>query len=132
MVDIIHTDYGYYGVNKYTGTVDFFPNNGSRIQPGCPLNATFYSSEGTPLFFFRILIKINYTLYIFRLLFDTDFCSHQRSWRFYAESLINESAFLGVQCSSFSRFMTGKCNNNTLITMGYATPSSASVKKSRV
>ncbi|XP_018367591.1 PREDICTED: phospholipase A1 member A-like [Trachymyrmex cornetzi] len=98
-VDIIHTDYGFYGIARITGTVDFFPNGGQRIQPGCPHHPKFYSKD--------------------------DFCSHHRSWKFYAESLINESAFLGVQCSSLSHLASGKCNNNTQIIMGYATPSSA-------
>ncbi|KYN02692.1 Pancreatic triacylglycerol lipase, partial [Cyphomyrmex costatus] len=102
-VDIIHTDYGFYGIARTTGTVDFFPNGGERIQPGCQQHPKFYSKD--------------------------DFCSHQRSWKFYAESLIDESAFLGVQCSSLSHLVSGKCNNNTQIIMGYATPSSALVKK---
>jgi len=46
MVDIIHTDYGFYGISRSTGTVDFFPNNGGRVQPGCPTNAAFFSVEG--------------------------------------------------------------------------------------
>ncbi|KAH0954067.1 hypothetical protein HN011_009505 [Eciton burchellii] len=98
-VDIIHTDYGFYGIAATTGTVDFFPNNGHRVQAGCPLNATIYSKA--------------------------DFCSHHRSWRFYAESVTDESAFLGVQCSSSFRFITGECNNNTRIIMGYGTPNNA-------
>ncbi|XP_011883212.1 PREDICTED: lipase member H-B-like isoform X2 [Vollenhovia emeryi] len=101
-VDTIHTDYGIYGVAKNTGTVDFFPNGGTRIQPGCPKHPTFYSND--------------------------DFCSHNRAWKLYAESLINESSFLGVQCSSISQFTSGNCNNNTQIFMGYATPRSAQGK----
>ncbi|XP_039313434.1 pancreatic triacylglycerol lipase isoform X2 [Solenopsis invicta] len=100
-VDIIHTDQGFYGVAKDTaGTVDFFPNGGSRVQPGCP----------------RLKLPV---------IDDKDFCSHHRSWRFYAESVINESAFLGVQCSTLSDFKYDKCSNNTRIVMGYATPTSA-------
>ncbi|RLU19237.1 hypothetical protein DMN91_007794 [Ooceraea biroi] len=98
-VDIIHTDSGFYGIAKATGTVDFFPNGGRRVQPGCPLNATFYS--------------------------DAEFCSHGRSWKYYAESVTDESAFFGVQCPSQSRFTTGECNNNTRIIMGYGTSNSA-------
>ncbi|EFN66713.1 Phospholipase A1 member A [Camponotus floridanus] len=98
-VDIIHTDLGFYGIMKIIGTVDFYPNGGRRVQPGCPLNATIYSKE--------------------------DFCSHHRSWRFYAESLIDETAFLGVECPSLYHFYSGKCNNNTQIIMGYGTPSNA-------
>ncbi|CAL1689093.1 unnamed protein product [Lasius platythorax] len=98
-VDIIHTDYRFYGIAKATGTVDFFPNGGRRVQPGCPLNTTMKTKE--------------------------DFCSHHRSWRFYAESLTDESAFLGVQCPSVSHFFSGECSNNTRVIMGYGTPSNA-------
>lgn len=35
-VDIIHTDTNFYGQPHSTGTADFWPNDGSRIQPGCP------------------------------------------------------------------------------------------------
>ncbi|XP_070162078.1 lipase member H-A-like [Polyergus mexicanus] len=98
-VDIIHTDIRFYGIAKITGTVNFFPNGGQRVQPGCPLNTTMNTKE--------------------------DYCSHHRSWRFYAESLIDESAFLGVECPSLSRFYSGKCNSNTRIIMGYGTPSNA-------
>ncbi|XP_032671812.1 pancreatic triacylglycerol lipase-like isoform X2 [Odontomachus brunneus] len=92
-VDIIHTDYGFYGISRNTGTLDFFPNGGRRLQPGCPQKFTFFSKE--------------------------EFCSHHRSWEFYAESLINESSFLGVQCPSWSDFLSGECNNYTRVTMGY-------------
>ncbi|XP_029173938.1 phospholipase A1 member A-like [Nylanderia fulva] len=98
-VDIIHTDSRFYGITKSIGTVDFFPNGGRRIQPGCPLNVTFNTKE--------------------------DFCSHHRSWRFYAESLIDESAFMGVECPSLFHFSSGECINNTRVIMGYGTPSNA-------
>ncbi|XP_050451498.1 phospholipase A1 member A-like [Cataglyphis hispanica] len=98
-VDIIHTDVKFYGIAKITGTVDFFPNGGLRVQPGCPLNATINTKQ--------------------------DFCSHHRSWRFYAESLTDESAFQGVECPSLYYFYSGKCNNNTRVIMGYGTPSNA-------
>lgn len=37
MVDIIHTDAGIYGQPIATGTVDFWPNDGKTLQPGCPI-----------------------------------------------------------------------------------------------
>lgn len=35
-VDIIHTDAGLYGQPIATGSVDFWPNDGATLQPGCP------------------------------------------------------------------------------------------------
>lgn len=35
-VDIIHTDARLYGAPVSTGTVDFWPNGGITLQPGCP------------------------------------------------------------------------------------------------
>lgn len=35
-VDIIHTDAWFYGAPVSTGTVDFWPNGGRTLQPGCP------------------------------------------------------------------------------------------------
>lgn len=35
-VDVIHTDAWFYGAPKNTGTVDFWPNGGKTLQPGCP------------------------------------------------------------------------------------------------
>lgn len=36
MVDVIHTDAWLYGAPVSTGTVDFWPNGGVTLQPGCP------------------------------------------------------------------------------------------------
>ncbi|XP_074116213.1 pancreatic triacylglycerol lipase-like [Cotesia typhae] len=95
-VDIIHTDAGLYGKTLGSGHVDFWPNRGIRTQPGCPKSAAIYSED--------------------------DFCSHHRSWIFYAESLLSEKAFLAVRCSS-----NGKPSSTDLqiIPMGYATPREA-------
>ena len=34
-VDIVHSDSGFFGTSIECGTVDIYPNSGSRIQPGC-------------------------------------------------------------------------------------------------
>ncbi|XP_026287533.2 pancreatic triacylglycerol lipase [Frankliniella occidentalis] len=97
LVDVIHTDAGVYGYNKPCGHVDFFPNSGRRLQPGCP----------------RL-----------PLLDDKDFCSHHRSWEFFAESVANEIAFPAVKCSSWDDFEDGSCpvNGTNIAYLGYKLP----------
>jgi hypothetical protein len=36
-VDVIHTCGGLYGLLKPVGHVDFYPNSGTYIQPGCAI-----------------------------------------------------------------------------------------------
>ncbi|KAK0181503.1 hypothetical protein PV327_003782 [Microctonus hyperodae] len=98
-VDIIHTDRGYYGYEENTGTADFYPNDGKRPQPGCP--------RGGPL------------------LSPTDLCSHWRSWRYYAESVIDVNAFPATLCDNFQNYLKGECSDNPVVNMGYGAPSYA-------
>ena len=86
-VDIIHTDAGFYGITLRSGHVDFYPNGGHRPQPGCSL--------------------INIPLSA------ADFCSHQRSYIYYSESVRNHKAFIG-KCQK-------DCNSD-LVPMGFTTP----------
>lgn len=53
-------------------------------------------------------------------------CSHSRSYRYYAETVIpnNERNFLSVRCVSYSSYMKGRCRGDS-IPMGYACPKSA-------
>ncbi|XP_006608022.2 pancreatic lipase-related protein 2-like isoform X1 [Apis dorsata] len=53
------------------------------------------------------------------LLSNDDFCSHHRSYKFYAESVKNHNIFIG-KCHSLN-----ECNGVEYIPMGYATPSNA-------
>ncbi|XP_049862559.1 inactive pancreatic lipase-related protein 1-like isoform X1 [Schistocerca gregaria] len=94
-VDVIHTDGGKYGAPKNTGSVDFYPNGGERIQPGCPKQ-----SQG--------------------LLTPSDLCSHWRSWEFYAESLLKGESFLAVPCNSWDDFQKKRCPTQSgLAVMGF-------------
>ncbi|XP_076645229.1 pancreatic triacylglycerol lipase-like isoform X2 [Halictus rubicundus] len=98
-VDIIHTDKLFYGNPYNSGSVNFHPNYGRKIQPGCPLLSIPFSNE--------------------------DLCSHHRSWRFYAESVTNPLGFLGVQCADDLSFQTNSCNYSDIVQMGFDTPSTA-------
>ncbi|CAD7079399.1 unnamed protein product [Hermetia illucens] len=88
-VDVIHTDSWIYGAPVHTGTVDFWPNGGITLQPGCP--------------------QRNY-----ELLSETDLCSHRRSWRFWAESVANKypEKFNAVQARSWYQFQRGRTLTN--------------------
>ncbi|XP_043801520.1 lipase member H-A-like [Apis laboriosa] len=94
-VDVIHTDKTGYGTALKVGHVDFYPNYGHRPQPGCPL--------------FGLLLS------------PKDLCSHRRSFEFYAESIRNNTAFIG-KCTNFQVW---GCDGVPFIPMGYTTPNNA-------
>lgn len=54
-VDIIHTDAWFYGAPKSTGTVDFWPNGGHTLKPGCPRRNYKFLTDNGKLFFISIL-----------------------------------------------------------------------------
>lgn len=94
-VDVIHTDKTGYGTALKVGHVDFYPNYGHRPQPGCPLFGLILSPK--------------------------DLCSHRRSFEFYAESVRNNTAFIG-KCANFQVW---GCDGVPFIPMGYTTPNNA-------
>lgn len=78
-VDVIHTDAYNLGTIYKCGHVDFFPNEGKGYQPGCTTEP-FISSA------------------------ISNACSQFRSWRFYSESVLNSTAFPGVECNNWNDF----------------------------
>lgn len=81
-VDIVHTDPGGFGVRRAYGTADFWPNYGSREekQPGCPVGeGEAFTPEG--------------------------FCSHDRSWAYFAESLVRPLAFPATAASDHAEWL---------------------------
>ncbi|KAG4068150.1 hypothetical protein HA402_001575 [Bradysia odoriphaga] len=94
-VDVIHSCGGILGIKQAIGHVDFFPNNGEAVQPGC--NGVKEVTEA---------------------------CSHGRSHKFYAESINSSKGFYGYACDSFVLFLQGKCPSKKMI-MGDQTPSTA-------
>ncbi|XP_055839777.1 pancreatic triacylglycerol lipase-like [Episyrphus balteatus] len=105
-LQVIHTDILTYGQPTSLGHVDFWPNGGLQGQPGCPNG---------------ILVPFS----------EEDLCSHQRSWRFWAESvenaLGNKKKFLGFPGKNYVTFLIkGKDNlKSKPVLMGVDCPLSA-------
>lgn len=94
-VQIIHTNGGQLGMQQRTGTVDFYPNGGSK-QPGCNIKPgpNMIESLGT-------------------------FCNHFRSWHFYQQSVRDNFAFPAIRCNSWDDFMSnGTCFKKDIVYMG--------------
>ncbi|XP_053615873.1 pancreatic triacylglycerol lipase-like [Plodia interpunctella] len=92
-VDMIHTDGGGYGAPHALGHADFWPNGGIAKQPGCVSATIFLTSE--------------------------DFCSHWRSWGYWAEAVAG-SSFWSRQCDDYDAFLRGLCADNPPVRLGPA------------
>ncbi|TEA41710.1 hypothetical protein DBR06_SOUSAS1510116, partial [Sousa chinensis] len=98
-VDVIHTDAAPiipnlgFGMSQVVGHLDFFPNGGKEM-PGCKKNALSQIVdidgiwEGTRNF---------------------AACNHLRSYKYYADSILNPDGFAGFPCASYSVFSANKC-----------------------
>lgn len=75
-VDVIHTDGGLLGYPWPLGHVDFYPNGGVPLQPGCA------QQELSKNRWLGVIIG----------------CSHARAWQYFAESLTRPRAFLCDRC----------------------------------
>nr|XP_022905523.1 lipase member H-like [Onthophagus taurus] len=99
-VDVIHTDAGIFGYPRSVGHLDFWPNGGIAPQPGCT---------------FREIARRNPDAIIEKL-----FCSHWRSYQFYAESVVSEFSFPAIECNSWNDFKSGSCDfQQQPISMGF-------------
>lgn len=90
-VDIIHTDGGGYGTPTRVGHADFWPNGGQAKQPGCIAATVSLTAE--------------------------DFCSHWRSWAYYAESVVG-TLFPARKCEDYDSFLKGECRKASVGLMG--------------
>lgn len=97
-VQIIHSDSGRLGMKSRVGTVDFYPNGGSR-HPGCG-DETY-----SPTLEFN-LIK----------------CNHARAWHFYQQSVRYPESMPAVRCLSWEDFLNvenGTCYRDDIVYMGF-------------
>ncbi|XP_072495081.1 pancreatic triacylglycerol lipase-like [Notamacropus eugenii] len=98
-VDVIHTDaaafvpYLGFGTSQIVGHLDFFPNGGEDM-PGCQKNALSQ------------IVDING---IWEGTRDFAACNHLRSYKYYADSILNPNGFSGYPCVSYKSFQANEC-----------------------
>ncbi|XP_041124925.1 inactive pancreatic lipase-related protein 1-like [Polyodon spathula] len=98
-VDVIHTDsapmvpYLGLGMSQAVGHLDFYPNGGEHM-PGCDKN---------------IISQIVDLDGIWEGTRDFVACNHLRSYKYYADSILNPDGFVGYKCNSMEDFVAGKC-----------------------
>ncbi|KAG4068612.1 hypothetical protein HA402_004953 [Bradysia odoriphaga] len=108
-VDIIHTDANGFGNRRNTGHVDFWPNNGVAVQPGCPSSMASRSNVITDIDSWRIIRVIDIHILL------TGGCSHNRSVLLYAESV--------QRANRTGNFLsTNDANSSIVIEMGLNCP----------
>ncbi|XP_061398701.1 inactive pancreatic lipase-related protein 1, partial [Musca vetustissima] len=95
-VDIIHTDGGILGNPEAMGHVDFYPNGGHALQPGCARQEIANNR------WLGILIG----------------CSHQRAWEYFIESVHYPMAFPANRCEPSKLFGTCRDGGNGKAFMG--------------
>ncbi|XP_076632369.1 putative endothelial lipase [Colletes latitarsis] len=103
-VDVIHTDGGHFGFPNPLGHVDFYPNGGRAIQPGCNLQSVIRRS-------------------ISRLINQYIVCGHNRAWMFYAESVVNPFGFPASRCPRWRADIRANCMWTPDVLMGFAVQS---------
>ncbi|XP_031353891.1 endothelial lipase-like [Photinus pyralis] len=101
-VDVIHTDAGSFGYPVSIGHVDFYPNGGSGVQPGCEISSLAEK---------KIIEQIIY-------------CGHIRAWKYYGESVRNPRAFPATKTKIIQNG-DGKFKFVTDAYMGFGVNSSA-------
>ncbi|KAI4503412.1 hypothetical protein M0802_001634 [Mischocyttarus mexicanus] len=96
-VDVIHSCGGILGHLQPLGNVDFYPNGGTAVQPGCCCIAEVLES-----------------------------CSHGRSYVYFTESINSKTGFPAVKCENWDRYVSGNCKDSETILMGEYVDKSAS------
>lgn len=88
-VDIIHSCGGVLGYLKPLGSVDFYPNGGTPVQPGCCCIPEIIEA-----------------------------CSHGRAHIYFTESIGSKTGFVANKCDTWDQFMQGNCNYSKTTLMG--------------
>ena len=88
-VDIIHSCGGVLGYLQPLGSVDFYPNAGTAVQPGCCCVPEVKEA-----------------------------CSHGRAYVYFTESIVSKTGFTAKKCNTWDQFMGGNCNQSDTALMG--------------
>lgn len=105
----IHTDGGVFGMLRPLGTIDFYVNGGTALQPGCENDLI---PEG---------LSVGD---IFTAAYDTLLCSHGRSIEYFIEG-VNSDKFIASRCPFYFLYIIGLCHCSPKIIMGENTPDNA-------
>lgn len=97
--DIWHGDAGIYGMKLSMGHVDFWPNNGTHPQNGCPISRDAVSQN------------------------DADTCSHKRPLQYFVESVRNFNN--ATEFWAMKKHLNGTWDPKDLMPMGINCPSTA-------
>ncbi|RXM99205.1 Inactive pancreatic lipase-related protein 1 [Acipenser ruthenus] len=81
------------GMSQAVGHLDFYPNGGEQM-PGCEKN---------------IVSQIVDLDGIWEGTRDFVACNHLRSYKYYADSILNPGGFVGYKCNSTEDFVVGRC-----------------------
>lgn len=120
-VDVIHTDAGFVGRRQSGGHVDFWPNAGTRYQPGCPFAENFFSVENRKIIH-KHCILFAYYICGFGI---SEGCNHIRAWQLWSESVANSEnvdTFSAVQAKDWESFERGDIDNSRVVSMGVNCP----------
>lgn len=103
-VQIIHTNGGQLGMLHRVGTIDFYPNGGTK-HPGCGVDVTASFIEAYQ-----------------------HMCDHARSWHFFQKSVTNPEAFPAIRCNGWDDFVEGTCFEGDIVHMGFGANTSETGK----
>ncbi|XP_051156085.1 inactive pancreatic lipase-related protein 1-like isoform X2 [Leptopilina boulardi] len=88
-VDVIHSCGGVLGFLQPLGHIDFYPNAGTAVQPGCCCIPELLEA-----------------------------CSHGRSYSYFTESINEKSGLVATQCDTWDAYVNKHCESKSSVLMG--------------
>lgn len=114
-VDVIHSCGGVLGFLQPLGKIDFYPNAGTAIQPGCCCVPEMMGKA------FLLAGNLFASTHKRKRLLTSEIseaCSHGRSYVYFTESINSKTGLSATKCNSWDSYMNGKCANSQVVLMG--------------